>query len=765
MTTWFKNLKLATRIVVVTLLIVISVVAVNYVVFVQRYQSSAEAALLEKARAFSAVADEAKNHTSLLHRIGAFDTQVLSAELAKDLQSGKKVEQTRMFKAIPVVAGWTAAQEAAAREKIEFRISAFDARNKANEPKPGSFDERLLRDLTAQVASGKEDFVHAINPEDNSLHFLRAIRLTDNCLICHGDPGSANDLNKTGKDLTGFKMEGWKAGQMHGSYHVVMPLAPVKAQVASFIAHGMIWTLPLVVVAVAALIYLLGVVVRRPVAALTERTVAIARGDLTQEVPAELQQRQDEIGELARALSGLSQALRSSLLEVLNSTGTLAVMSDGLLSTSHRLTAGAKGTSERANAVAAAAEQASANTVSVAAAMEQASTNLTSVASATEELSATVADIATNSARARAVSEQAGNQAQAVAALVSKLGQAAREIGKVTETITAISSQTNLLALNATIEAARAGTAGKGFAVVANEIKDLAKQTAVATEDIKSKIAGVQTSTNDAISDIEKITGVIREVGDLVSSIAAAIEEQTAVTKDVAGNVTQASTGVREANERIAETATVSKSIAQDITEVSTQGRAMNNDSIHLQEDADMLRRVTERLHELSARFELGSQTDFAAIKRAHLQWRGRLVEMFEGRTTLSPQDLADHHGCALGKWYDGEGASLCRQCASFAEMASRHEEFHRLVSDIVSHWNTGRREEAQSLMKRVIPITADLFVLLDRLSLEAGQVAPSGNDDPFESGGPTHRNGSRPNGNGSHASNGSRNRDMALTH
>ena len=74
-----------------------------------------------------------------------------------------------------------------------------------------------------------------------------------------------------------------------------------------------------------------------------------------------------------------------------------------------------------------------------------------------------------------------------------QLGTAAQEIGKVTETITNISSQTNLLALNATIEAARAGTAGKGFAVVANEIKELAQQTASATEDIKSKILGVQT--------------------------------------------------------------------------------------------------------------------------------------------------------------------------------------------------------------------------------------------------------------------------------
>ena len=124
---------------------------------------------------------------------------------------------------------------------------------------------------------------------------------------------------------------------------------------------------------------------------------------------------------------------------------------------------------------------------------------------------------------------------------LQQLGSAAQEIGQVTETITNISSQTNLLALNATIEAARAaGAAGKGFAVVANEIKELARQTAGATEDIKAKISGVQSSTGGAISDIGRIVNVIQEVGGLVANIAAAIEEQATVTRDVAGNIAQA---------------------------------------------------------------------------------------------------------------------------------------------------------------------------------------------------------------------------------
>ena len=105
--------------------------------------------------------------------------------------------------------------------------------------------------------------------------------------------------------------------------------------------------------------------------------------------------------------------------------------------------------------------------------------------------------------------------------------------------------------------------------MVAKEIKELAKQTAEATEDIKARIAGIQGSTGTAIVDIGQITAVISDVGGIVSSIAAAIEEQAAVTKDVAGNIAQASRGVHEANERVAQTAEVSKSIARDIAGVN----------------------------------------------------------------------------------------------------------------------------------------------------------------------------------------------------
>ena len=344
--------------------------------------------------------------------------------------------------------------------------------------------------------------------------------------------------------------------------------------------------------------------IARPLAESAHIAETVANGDLAHDVPADLQARGDEVGGLAKAMQSMIGNLRRLVADISGGVQTVASSATELSAVSVQTAQSVQALSTRTATAAVAAAESSANTTSVAAAMEQATTNLTSVASATEEMSAnttgvaasmeqasanlssvasateemsaTIGEIAANSERARSISQQAGEQAASVSALMQQLGDAAQEIGQVTETITDISSQTNLLALNATIEAARAGAAGKGFAVVANEIKELAKQTATATEDIKTKIGGVQASAGNAISDIEKITAVVAEVGHIVASIATAIEEQAAVTRDVAGNIAQASFGVQEANERVNQTATVTRDVADNIAQASAGVREAN---------------------------------------------------------------------------------------------------------------------------------------------------------------------------------------------
>ncbi len=332
------------------------------------------------------------------------------------------------------------------------------------------------------------------------------------------------------------------------------------------------------------------------------KDISEGEGDLTKRLPVKAK---DEIGEMANYFNRFVEKLQGIISKVAGNASTVAAAATELSAISLQSGWSVQTTAVKTGTVAAAAEESAANTGSVATAMEQASVNLSSVASATEEMSATIGEIASNSEKARLISNDAGTQATSVSALMKQLGQAAKDIGKVTETITGISSQTNLLALNATIEAARAGAAGKGFAVVANEIKELAKQTAAATEDIKAKISGIQSSTGSAIIDIEKITAVINEVSHIVSGIATAIEQQSAVTRDVASNVAQASAGVREANERIAQTASVSKSMASDIAGVDVAASEIREGGEQINASAAELSKLAEQLKSLVTQFKI----------------------------------------------------------------------------------------------------------------------------------------------------------------
>ena len=331
----------------------------------------------------------------------------------------------------------------------------------------------------------------------------------------------------------------------------------------------------------------------------------VAKGDLSKDAPAEFQARGDEIGLLARAKQLMITNLRQMVRDLSSGVEVLSSSSTELSSNSGQMSEGGRQASEKAHAVAAAAEEMTANVTSVAAGMEQTTTNLSSVASATEQMTATIGEIAGNSEKARRITEEATRQAARISEQMNHLGQAAQEIGKVTETITDISSQTNLLALNATIEAARAGSAGKGFAVVANEIKELAQQTAAATEDIKSRIAGVQSSTAGGIAEIGKVSKVIQEVSDIVAAIAAAIEEQATVTKDIARNIGEATTGVRDANVRVAESSQVTQSIAQEISAVDQATRTMADGSEHVRASASDLSRLAEALQTTVSRFQV----------------------------------------------------------------------------------------------------------------------------------------------------------------
>ncbi|MDR3518073.1 MAG: methyl-accepting chemotaxis protein [Azospirillaceae bacterium] len=275
----------------------------------------------------------------------------------------------------------------------------------------------------------------------------------------------------------------------------------------------------------------------------------------------------DEITEMARTLAVFRDTARE--VDIANSrtdeerSRAAAERRQGMLTLADRFEATIKGLVHQvaeqasqmqgtAGGLAETARRTSDEAGTAASASDQASSNVAMVAAAAEQLAGSITEISRQVTRSATIARQAVAEAARTDDTVRGLDDAAAKISKVTDLINGIASQTALLALNATIEAARAGDAGKGFAVVANEVKALATQTAKATGDIAAQVDAMQSATHDAVGAIHSIGDTIKTIDDIAASIAAAVEEQDATTREIARNVNRAAVDTGQVQSSIA---------------------------------------------------------------------------------------------------------------------------------------------------------------------------------------------------------------------
>ncbi|MFH1215146.1 MAG: methyl-accepting chemotaxis protein [Pseudomonadota bacterium] len=300
----------------------------------------------------------------------------------------------------------------------------------------------------------------------------------------------------------------------------------------------------------------------------------IAEGDLRGRVEV---QGNCELGELANDTNIMMTNLRTILSEVNSNSSVVLSSSQKLSLSSSEMRTTSEKMSEQASSVAAGTEEVAANIsaisktansmASIAAEIAETSgemsSNVNAIAAASEEMSASVQEVARNCVDAQGRSSRAKDSGAQAAARVADLSAAAKDIGQVVDVITEITEQTKLLALNATIEAARAGEAGKGFAVVASEVKNLAKQTAEATATIFTKVNEMQQKTNAVVGAIKQISELNEEMFEINTTIAAAVEEQSATAGEIARTIGGTAQGVQHVSVNMQN---LSSSINQELT-------------------------------------------------------------------------------------------------------------------------------------------------------------------------------------------------------
>lgn len=164
------------------------------------------------------------------------------------------------------------------------------------------------------------------------------------------------------------------------------------------------------------------------------------------------------------------------------------------------------------------------------------------VAAASEELNTSFQDIASSVSYARQATDKAAKDTEAANESTRQLTKAAHSMELIITLIEEIAGQINLLALNATIESARAGEAGRGFAVVASEVKNLATQVSSATNRVSGEINAMQSISSEVAGRLTAITEGVHNLQGNVNGIASAVEQQTAVTREISSNM-QAAAG------------------------------------------------------------------------------------------------------------------------------------------------------------------------------------------------------------------------------
>jgi len=255
--------------------------------------------------------------TLISAKIDQARTLILSAEAVREYTS--KQQSTGIFKqdltrlddvllTVPIFAAMKTARSKAKELNFEFKVPKFSPRNQENQP--DNYEAAILK----KFESGNEEELFEVDEKTNRIRFFRPVKLTEECMRCHGDPQKSLEYwgRNDGKDITGAKMEGWKVGEIHGAFEVMVDMQPIYSAVTdkSIVIAGIssVGTILMLFIAI-----YVSKMIGNPIIALNHAAQKVSEGrtDVFIEILAE-----DELGSLSKNFNLMVESITQKNLEL-----------------------------------------------------------------------------------------------------------------------------------------------------------------------------------------------------------------------------------------------------------------------------------------------------------------------------------------------------------------------------------------------------------------------------------------------------------------
>ncbi|MCC7263743.1 MAG: DUF3365 domain-containing protein, partial [Candidatus Latescibacteria bacterium] len=250
---------------------------------------------VQKARAVVLTTESMREEMADKWRQGVITTAQLQ-------EWARKGEMEKVVGSVPVVSAWRAAMSKAREGGYEFRVPKFQPRNPDHQP--DVLESKVLRKFEAENITE----YYEIDEQRNALRFFRPIRLTQECMLCHGDPRTSAQLwgNDQGEDPTGVKMENWKVGEVHGAFEIVQSLDAADQQARDELLNELAVFVVVLGAGIGFFLFFLNRGLSKPLSHLMAGVESMAHGDDSVRIDIHSA---DELGQLGRSFNGMIEQI------------------------------------------------------------------------------------------------------------------------------------------------------------------------------------------------------------------------------------------------------------------------------------------------------------------------------------------------------------------------------------------------------------------------------------------------------------------------